>query len=67
MSEEKLYSLSNIKNAVGGDKESLKEMIKIFLDTLPSLLSEIKNAFDKKDWQAVAKAAHSAKSNIEMV
>ncbi len=67
MSNKKPFNLTNIINAVGGDRESLKEMIKIFLDTLPPLISEIKDALDKKDWQTVAKAAHSAKSNINML
>ena len=51
MSNKKPFNLTNIINAVGGDRESLKEMIKIFLDTLPPLISEIKDALDKKDWQ----------------
>ncbi len=67
MSEEKLFNLDIIHQIVGGDKESFIEMIKIFLDTLPAALKKIRVNIENQNWEEVAKIAHSAKSNIDML
>ncbi len=67
MSNIKLYNLNNLKNAVGGDKKELKEMIALFVDTLSELLTEIETGIKEGDMAKVASAAHSAKSNIDML
>ncbi len=67
MSEEKLYDLTAVSQAVGGDKESVKDMIRIFLSTLPPYFKEIKRHIEDENWKGVAKTAHTVKSNINMI
>ena len=67
MKRDKPYHLKTLSQAVGNDKESLKEMIQIFLDTLPEALSNLRKSMEKEDWDSVKKIAHSTKSNIDML
>ncbi len=67
MKEKKLYNLSSLLQAVGNDKASLKEMVQIFLDTLPQALEDLHKNIEKGNWETVRSIAHSAKSNIDMI
>ena len=67
MKKEKIYDLNIISQAVGGDKESLKDMIRIFLTTLPPYFANMKTYIDNKNWKEVSKIAHTVKSNIDMI
>ncbi len=67
MNEDTLYDLRALSQAVGGDKESIKDMIRIFLSTLPPFLKEIEKNMEKGNWKEVAKTAHTVKSNIDMI
>ena len=67
MKKDKPYNLKTLLQAVGNDKESLKEMIQIFLDTLPQALAKLRESMEKEDWDAVKRIAHSTKSNIDML
>ncbi len=52
---------------LGGDTELLSEIMDLFLDTLPDILGEIKEAVTSKDSNRLQAAAHSLKgaaSNI---
>ncbi len=67
MKDKKLYNLSSLLQAVGNDKVSLKEMIQIFLDTLPQALADLHKNIEEENWETVRSIAHSAKSNIDMI
>jgi HPt (histidine-containing phosphotransfer) domain-containing protein len=49
---------------VGGDLELLKEIAAIFLEDSPKILGEIRGALEKKDAQAVERAAHNLKGSV---
>lgn len=62
---DKLYDLSMVEAISGGDKAFTQRMLKLFLETVPSTLSDIKNSSDKGDWLTLSKHAHKLKSTID--
>lgn len=54
-------TIENLK-ALGGD-ELLHELIDLFLEHSPGLLSNISNGQSTSDWDQVSRAAHSLKSS----
>ena len=67
MNDNRLFDLRIISQAVGGDSESIKDMIRILLSTLPPYLKNIKKNIENENWEEVAKIAHTVKSNINMI
>jgi CheY-like chemotaxis protein len=61
----KLYDLSMVDAISGGDKSFTQRMLKLFLDTAPATLADIKAACDKSEWLAMSKHAHKLKSTID--
>lgn len=49
---------------VGGDVEVLREVVGLFLDNCPKLLSEIREAVARGDDKALARAAHTLKGSV---
>ena len=49
---------------VGGDMEPLAELVRLFLDTYPRTLSEVREAVARADPEAVERAAHSLKGSV---
>jgi HPt (histidine-containing phosphotransfer) domain-containing protein len=47
-----------------GDPEFLAEIVNLFLETYPALLSEIENAVLNKDAAALGRAAHTMKGAV---
>ncbi|HEX4372471.1 MAG TPA: Hpt domain-containing protein [Puia sp.] len=62
---EKLYSLAMVEAVSGGNKEFIKKMILLFIDTIPKDVILLKNACASKDWVQVTKTAHKLKSTID--
>jgi HPt (histidine-containing phosphotransfer) domain-containing protein len=62
---EKLYSLAMVEAVSGGNKEFIKKMILLFIDTIPKDVILLKNACASKDWAQVTKTAHKLKSTID--
>ena len=53
-------------DAISGVDKSFKlRMLKLFLDTAPATLADIKAACDKSEWLAMSKHAHKLKSTID--
>ena len=59
------YDLSMVEAISGGDKSFIEKMLKLFLDTVPASLVEIKSASDKKQWLELSKLAHKLKSTVD--
>jgi CheY-like chemotaxis protein len=55
---------SQILNRMGGDEELLKELVTIFLDDYPKLLSQISEAIQRGDSEALHRAAHALKGSV---
>ena len=63
--EEKLYSLAMVEAVAGGNKEFVKKMILLFIETIPKDVYLMSKACAAKDWVQVAKTAHKLKSTFD--
>jgi HPt (histidine-containing phosphotransfer) domain-containing protein len=55
---------TRILDRVEGDVELLKEIMALFLEDYPGLLSEIREAFQQGDPERLEKAAHALKGSV---
>jgi hypothetical protein len=62
---DKLYDLSMVIEISGGDKEFVRKMVQLFLDTMPACLSELYAQTQQQNWEQVGKLAHKLKSTID--
>jgi CheY-like chemotaxis protein len=58
----KLYDLTMIHGLSGGDETFIKQMVELFIDTMPASMVEFQTTVDQKDWDAMGKLAHKLKS-----
>jgi CheY-like chemotaxis protein len=63
--KEKLYDLSMVLSVSGGNKEFIKKMIALFIETVPQNVTELKKSAELENWEQVAKIAHKLKSTID--
>jgi HPt (histidine-containing phosphotransfer) domain-containing protein len=47
-----------------GDSEFLVEILNLFLETCPALLSAVEDAISRNDAQAIRRAAHTLKGSV---
>jgi HPt (histidine-containing phosphotransfer) domain-containing protein len=66
MESKKLFDLANLEEMLGGDKEAVFQMVKIFLQATPESLSELVRSYEKNDMNGVSKLAHKLKSSIDI-
>lgn len=59
---EKLYDLTMIHDLSGGDEAFIKQMVELFVDTMPASMEELQATLDQKQWEAMGKLAHKLKS-----
>ena len=64
-SEPKMYDLSMVEAISGGDKSFILKMLRLFLDTVPASLKEMRAHSDKREWTELSKVAHKLKSTID--
>ncbi|MGZ5254490.1 MAG: response regulator [Flavitalea sp.] len=60
-----LYSLSMIEDISGGDRQFIKQMVKLFLDNMPENIEILKQAVEDENWELMWKTAHKMKSTID--
>lgn len=60
-------SLEFVKENTGNDPDILKEMINLFISSLPEQMEELKKAKANKDWPNVGAYAHKMKPNLDML
>lgn len=58
------FDLDEALERVGGDQELLKEIADLFLEDAPGLVDGIRAAIEKKDPEALQRAAHSLKGSV---
>ncbi|MBM3301291.1 MAG: response regulator, partial [Deltaproteobacteria bacterium] len=58
--------LAQLLQLVEGDKDLLKELISLFMDDCPGLMSEIRDAANNKDCETLGNAAHSLKGSVSI-
>jgi HPt (histidine-containing phosphotransfer) domain-containing protein len=66
MESNKLFDLTNLDEMLGGDRQAMLQMVKIFLQATPESLTELNNCFNKNDLDGVSKLAHKLKSSIDI-
>ncbi|KAA2242581.1 Hpt domain-containing protein [Chitinophaga agrisoli] len=65
MEVNELYSLQKIEHIARGDQAFLRKMINLFLEQAPSSVKDIRQAYEKKDFAAMAAQAHRLKSALD--
>ena len=66
MESKKLFDLANLEEMLGGDKEAVFQMVKIFLQATPESLSELMRSYEKNDMNGVSRLAHKLKSSVDI-
>ncbi len=61
-----LYSIEKLAQYVGDDEVQIKEMINIFLETVPPEITELQKLTEKEQWLDVYKLAHRIKPSFEV-
>lgn len=62
---EKLYDLKLIYDMAKGNEEFIQELIHIFVDTIPPVAQEMKQAFHENNGELLSELAHKLKSTID--
>ncbi len=60
------YKLDNLSEYLGNDKNQIKEMIQLFIDTIPPDVDQIIEFSKQNEWQEVYKLAHRIKPTFEV-
>jgi PAS domain S-box-containing protein len=60
------FSLKNLVEMSGGDKEFILSIIQTFLGNVPNYVDQLKLAFDKQDFKQVNRFAHQMKPSIDV-
>lgn len=60
-----LYDLAMVEAISGGDKDFVRRMVILFLETMPTSLMDLEKACFSKDWEQTGKLAHKLKSTID--
>lgn len=59
---EKLYDLTMIHGLSGGDEAFIRQMVELFIETMPVSTRELQSTLDQKQWDSMGKLAHKLKS-----
>lgn len=59
---EKLYDLTMIHGLSGGDEAFIRQMVELFVDTMPASMEEFQATVNEQQWDAMGKLAHKLKS-----
>jgi len=63
--EEKIYDLTMVHSVSGGDTAFIKKMVRLFIETVPQNVAELKQSVETENWDQAAKLAHKLKSTID--
>jgi two-component system sensor histidine kinase/response regulator len=55
---------TEILERFNGDADLLREVVQVFIETYPTLLSELRDAFARRDQQAFKRVAHTIKGSV---
>ena len=58
------FNLDYLNEIASGDVNFKNDLIKIFLQQIPEFIANMKKFFDEKNWENLAKEAHTAKSSV---
>lgn len=60
------YKLDKLSQYFADDKSQIKEMINIFLNTIPPEIEQLKTNAEKEDWFELLKITHRIKPSIDV-
>ncbi len=66
MELEKPYSLNKLSQYVDDDDDEIKEMITLFIDSIPLDINQLPELAKKRDWQSIYKIAHKVKPSFNV-
>lgn len=66
MENKQPFRLDKLTQYIGDDPDQIKEMIRIFLDTIPPDIELMKEFMEKEEWFEVYKLAHRIKPSFEV-
>src|SRR5260221_1650589 len=61
----RLYDLSMVQSVSGGDEGFIKQIVALFIETVPQNVQDMKKALQEENWDQVVKTAHKLKSTID--
>ena len=61
--EMEIFDVSALRERVQDNAELMGELVRIFIDDVPSRIGEMQSAFAKHDWPALQRAAHTLKGS----
>ncbi|UPT65632.1 MAG: Hpt domain-containing protein [Sphingobacteriales bacterium JAD_PAG50586_3] len=62
-----LYSLATIEEISGGSREFMRDMMQLFIETMPRLADEMVEALNNQNWAGVKSVAHQVKPTMELM
>ncbi|TDH27878.1 PAS domain S-box protein [Segetibacter sp. 3557_3] len=62
---DKVYDMKNVNELARGSEDFVVTLTKIFIDTIPATVAEMKKAAEVQDWDTVSKMAHKIKPTLE--
>jgi CheY-like chemotaxis protein len=62
-----LYNLDYLRSVSGNNEEFIREMVVTFMQTIPPLLVEMKQALTDSDWSKLARHAHQIKPSFTLM
>lgn len=65
--EGKLYNLATIEEISGGSREFIRDMMQLFIETMPRLADQMVNSMQGNDWGGVKAVAHQVKPTMELM
>lgn len=64
---QKLYGLEGLKKMFGNDRVTIIEMINMFIDSTPSLWTELLKEYEQQNYFKLAEIAHKIKASIDIM
>ena len=61
--ENEVFDLNGLRERVQDNAELMGELVRIFVDDVPSRIKEMQSAFANDDWAALERAAHTLKGS----
>lgn len=62
-----LYSLSTIEEISGGSREFIRDMMQLFIETMPRLADDMVKALEQQNWVGVKAVAHQVKPTMDLM
>lgn len=59
-----LLDCNGLKTHFAGDEEMIGELVEVFAETYPDILSELKKSIVEKDFEVIERSAHSLKGMV---